>query len=114
MGRLLNKQTQETANYTLEWRKFYNEEPDNGYAMTVYKNSIALIRPYYREGSWSSDYTWRTAAYIYPIESFVPHKVIGYTKTICSYNNPKRVSSCKGMKFQFSNNITQWAPPVGE
>lgn len=114
MGRLLNKQTQETANYTLEWRKFYNEEPDNGYAMTVYKNSIALLRPYYREGSWSSDYTWRTAAYIYPIESFVPHKVIGYTKTICSYNNPKRVSSCKGMKFQFSNDITQWTPPVGE
>ena len=60
--------------------------------MCFYKDSVAV--------AFSSNF--KKNLMIIPIEMFLPHKVTGTTKTIQSYNNPKKINSKKfGIEIKY-------------
>ncbi len=107
IGRILNE-GQQPATKTLTARCVPTTDAsyrNTGYSSVIFGQSVALLRPWTVSNSKSA-----VQAYMYPVEYFLPHKVIGYTRTICSYNNPKQVSMGKGINIQMSNNTANWDP----
>lgn len=66
-----------------------------GWTVGLYKKYIFMKKQY------------NSPLYLYPIESFVAHKMTGTTYTIQSYNNPKQVGS-KTYEFNITNDTSKW------
>lgn len=110
IGRILDEGTQ---TLTLDFHYWYNEEADEGPVLGLYKNRVMHVMNH--EYAWKIDgqsgNVWhRFYVNYYPIENFLPHKVIGYTRTINSYHNPKQIGGVTGIKVQLSNDVSIWDP----
>ena len=110
IGRILDEGTQ---TLTLDIHYWYNETASNGPSIGLYKDRAMYVMDYAYAGSidGQTGYYWYSF-YVeyYPIENFLPHKVIGYTRTINSYHNPKQIGGVTGLKIQLSNDVSIWDP----
>jgi hypothetical protein len=78
-----------------------------------YRNSDYATIGLYKESCWLTTVNnlesgvYYSYTYMNPIELYLPHKIVGTTYTINSYNNPKRIGS-KTYTFRVTNDTSKW------
>lgn len=110
VGRILDKGTQEIL-YNYHYR--YDSTSGDAPIVAIYKDSAILFMAYEAANNPDNDhkgYQHRPYFYRYPYETFLAHKMIGTTKTINSYHNPKQIGGIKNLRFQVTNDLSKNSP----
>ena len=97
IGRIIDKGTQPNSQ-TVKYQ-YPRDDDRSRYTLCIYKGRVMFITPHIK----IRNYTVRTRLESYPLESWIPHKIVGYTNTINTYNNPKIVNDGKNITVQISN-----------